>query len=407
VLQPGRTAVVGVALFLVVGGIGALAALGGLGRVLPAQCGDGVVADGEGCDDGNDVDGDGCSAACSPTLATLPSAPVWVGFRDAEVAAGMPLLAPSRRPPEYLLARAAYAQPATPVLLRTFRIMKTEASRGAFAAFLRDDTVGALERPPLRNPESQAWHRSLMDDVRARHADDDAWRRPAQPLLPVEAPLDEAVAFCAWLGGTLPSEPQFEFAAKGPGEGRVFPWGSRPPRRSPDDCELVTAHFMTSLDPPAEVMCGDREPTPVGSKPAGCTPEGVCDLSGNVDEWVVPGPVHWVLEPDPNEATTHKWIARLPGPRAADSGSFDVAMPCETAAWDDPLGLRTGVVRDCYHPGTRPEPLETHPAKDALGVVRGGNFDDSLPVFYQTRARYPYFPVAGSKGFRCTFLVDG
>jgi len=44
-----------------------------------------------------------------------------------------------------------------------------------------------------------------------------------------------------------------------------------------------------------------------------------------------------------------------------------------------------------------------YPAAEALGVVRGGNYDDSLPIYYQTRGRYPYFPVDGGKGFRCVF----
>lgn len=383
--------------------IGALFAAGIATRYPHERCGDGIVDPGESCDDGNVVDGDTCGSSCRSMLAPFPPVPIWLGYRDEEIAAGMPLVAPSRRPAEYLLARAAYAQPATPVLLGGYRLMKTEVSRGAFAAFLKDGGDGALTHTG-RTSESLAWHRLLISRVRERRRQDDALTAPTQPLLPVEVPLDEAVAFCGWLGGALPSEPQFEFAAKGPGPGRIFPWGSQAPHRSPDDCELVTAHFMTSLDPPTQVNCGNRRPTPIGSKPAGCTPEGICDLSGNVDEWVHPGPVRWVLEADPNDTTAHRWIARLPGPRAADSSSFDVAMPCEHIAWDDPYGLRTGNVRDCYNPGTRPETPTTHPSHEVLGVVRGGNFDDSLPVFYQTRARYPYYPLTFSKGFRCAFL---
>jgi cysteine-rich repeat protein len=385
--------------------LGAMVASGIATRNLDARCGDGVVDPGEGCDDGNVVDGDRCGSTCQSTLAAFPPAPLWLGYRDEEIAAGMPLVSPSRRPVAYLLARAAYAQPATPVLLGGYRLMKTEVSRGAFAVFLKDSGDGAVAHTG-RTAESLAWHRLLMSRVRERRRHDGALTSPTQPLLPVEVPLDEAVAFCAWLGGALPSEPQFEFAAKGEGPGRIFPWGSRAPHRSPEDCELVTAHFMTSLDPPTQVNCGDRRPTPIGSKPAGCTPEGICDLSGNVDEWVHPGPVRWVLEPDPNDATAHRWIARLPGPRAADSSSFDVAMTCAHIAWDDPYGLRTGNVRDCYHPGTRPETPTTHPSREILGVVRGGNFDDSLPVFYQTRARYPYYPLTFSKGFRCALPPD-
>jgi cysteine-rich repeat protein len=375
------------------------------GQAKKPGCGDGVKDIGEECDDGNRVDGDACSAACASSLAALAGAPVWLGFRDEEIASGLHLVMPSRRPPEYLLSRADYARPATPVLVRSFRLMKTETSRGAFAVFLHDDSEGHLHEAGGRSSASLEWHRALIQRVRERRRADDAARTPLQPLLPVEAPLDEAVAFCAWLGGVLPTEPQWELAAKGPGRGRTFPWGDHAPQRSPDDCTLLTAQFMTSLDPPTTFNCGDREPTPVGSKPAGCTPDGICDQSGNVDEWVLPGPVRWSLEDDPHVAGRKRWIARLPGPRLSEAGTFDVAMPCD-AAWDDPLGLRSGVVRDCYFPGTAREATAEHPHSEVLGVVRGGNFDDSLPIFYQARARYPYYPTTWAKGFRCAFDVD-
>jgi len=83
----------------------------------------------------------------------------------------------------------------------------------------------------------------------------------------------DAMAYAAWLGGSLPSEAQWEFAARGP-VGRTYPWGNEKPSRtranydhqgSGDGRELGTA--------------------PVGSFPEGATPERVHDLAGNVWEW--------------------------------------------------------------------------------------------------------------------------
>ena len=76
-----------------------------------------------------------------------------------------------------------------------------------------------------------------------------------------------AMAYAVWLGGVLPTEAQWEFAARGK-EGRSFPWGDDPPT-----CEL--ANYSDCSGNLVRVM----------SKPAGATPDGIHDLAGNVGEW--------------------------------------------------------------------------------------------------------------------------
>jgi hypothetical protein len=76
----------------------------------------------------------------------------------------------------------------------------------------------------------------------------------------------DAMAYAAWLGGTLPSEPQWELAARGL-SGRTYPWGNDRPTRS-----------RANYDHEAGTV-------PVGSFPEGATPERVEDLAGNVWEW--------------------------------------------------------------------------------------------------------------------------
>ncbi len=91
-------------------------------------------------------------------------------------------------------------------------------------------------------------------------------RKPKHAVVGVS--WSEARAYCAFIGGRLPSEAEWEKAARG-SDGRTYPWGNAKP-----SCQL--AHYTT---------CKVPRPA-VGSHPKGESPFGVLDMAGGVDEWV-------------------------------------------------------------------------------------------------------------------------
>jgi formylglycine-generating enzyme required for sulfatase activity len=102
----------------------------------------------------------------------------------------------------------------------------------------------------------------------------------------------DAERYCHWRGGRLPTEAEWDFAAKG-SEGRPFPWGAgEPSAKRVNACGVECRSWYTlaglqTLFSGIMYDADDGFPStaPVGSFPEGNSPDGVSDLIGNVAEW--------------------------------------------------------------------------------------------------------------------------
>jgi formylglycine-generating enzyme required for sulfatase activity len=220
-------------------------------------------------------------------------------------------------------------RPAHGVRLEPFLIDRFEVTNAEFVAFLSaldveilSDAPGGRVRPTdLRGAdaarlfERHAHPRPYvaLGDEQARIALADG-RFVAQPGY-ADHPVTEATwygaqAFCAWRGARLPTEAEWEAAARGR-EGRTYPWGESPP-------DAARAWFGHPSGATA----------PVGTHPAGATPDGVHDLAGSLAEWT--SSLCW---PYPYNPADGREAPDVEGERVTRGGDyvFDVAPEKLTA----------------------------------------------------------------------------
>ncbi len=165
--------------------------------------------------------------------------------------------------------------PAHAVTLDGFWIDQTEVTNAQYA--------GCVEAGACQPPFKPVFERHI-----GYFADSDKAQFPV-----IYVSWLQSKEYCVWVGGTLPSEAQWEYAARGP-ESHVYPWGSSSPR--PD----LLNHGRLINDPVA-----------VGSYPDGASWIGALDMAGNVYEWTADWYGRYTSEPQQNPQGPDKGIGHV------------------------------------------------------------------------------------------------
>ena len=241
-------------------------------------------------------------------------------------------------PAQHPLADKA-AMPEHRVELKTFRIDRTEVTNGQFAEFLNalpvkpsgtalggkvaPHNIPKPFHPVLLEFSSRPSPYTMIDlddeDARIGVHDGRFVPNPGHDAHPVtEVTWAGAAAYCRWRGARLPSEVEWEAAARGR-EARSFPWGEEPPTP-----ELAVIGLPSGTT------------VPVGSRPKGATPEGLQDLAGSLLEWTSS-----LDRPYPYRADDGRENPRAPGERSARGGNYIFDdTPDKLVAWNRTVAYR-------------------------------------------------------------------
>jgi formylglycine-generating enzyme required for sulfatase activity len=178
----------------------------------------------------------------------------------------------------YVIAAMFIVKEGTPAAPDRVPVPAGKFRRGSTKGEDDERPVRAMTLPAFaidRTEVTRAMYARCVARRRCRRTDQDLQQDPDLPMTNVS--WNEARLYCTWAGGRLPSEAEWEKAARGP-DGREYPWGDEA------DCARGNWGNFEGEGPCAGKSPG--HPVAVGSYPQGASPYGALDLAGNVWEWV-------------------------------------------------------------------------------------------------------------------------
>ena len=190
------------------------------------------------------------------------------------------------------------ASPRHTVLVGAFELGRTEVTVAQYARCVAADACPAIVPHPGCN-----------------QAASDRGTHPANCVT-----WQGAQAFCVWIGARLPTEAEWEYAARSGGRDQRYPWGDEP-----------VSCAIASIDSPLP-GCGSGATSPVRSRPAGRSAQGVYNLIGNVAEWTG----DWYAPYEPAPAVQ---------PAGPATGTMRVVRGC---GWGSALDECTALRRNRY-----------------------------------------------------------
>ncbi len=146
--------------------------------------------------------------------------------------------------------------------------------------FTMGSSLGDADEQPVHEVYVDAFWLDQNEVTNTMYSRFSPSRSGRQPVSNVS--WEQAAAYCAWAGSRLPTEAEWEKAARG-SEERTYPWGNQSP--TGDLANFADLKSRLSWED-ITVDDGYENVAPVGSYPAGASLYGALDMAGNVAEWV-------------------------------------------------------------------------------------------------------------------------
>jgi formylglycine-generating enzyme required for sulfatase activity len=196
-------------------------------------------------------------------------------------------------------------------LTHAFYIDRTEATASDYAACV---AAGACSPRFVRRKQGHSVFGCNLEPDRGRH--------PANCI-----DRSQAEAYCAFVRKRLPTEAEWEYAARGT-DGRDYPWGN----------DLPTACTVAVVSGTAGCGGPSRGTSEVGLAERGKSPFGAVDMAGNVWEWVADD-----YAPYPEGAVTDPLVKGSPGPKGVvRGGSWDYGTSAAKTSYRLPFTPELG-----------------------------------------------------------------